>query len=217
MNIPENAERKPLMIQGVNFTVPVVVFESDFNESLTPVCPPAMAAQILQQTFTENWRNNFAGTVNKALQAAAKAHDITFTKLSEVSDEDAQTLNDSLDTSALQAELDAYIQTYVPGVRRTGTGEALSPVDRETHKLSVEIVRDYLEREMGVGRTARSETYKAWDAKVQEELGMTGAEHIEEMAQSLIEANPSIRETAEANLAARAKLAGNVERPWRAA
>lgn len=211
MNIPETAERKPLTIYGLTFSVPVVVTAENICESLTDVCEPSMAAQILQQTFMENWRNNFAKSVADTIKKLATENGIEFSKVSILSDEDAQTINDAIDIDQLQVGLDAYIQTYVPGIRRTGGGEALSPVDRESRKLAVEIVRGYLESELGIGRTARSETYKTWDAKIQEELNMTGAEHIEEMAQNLIEANPTIRETAESNIKARENLASGIE------
>ena len=119
--------------------------------------------------------------------------------------------NDGVDHAALQTKLDEYIAAYEPGVRRTSGGESLSPVDREARKLALEIVRDHLEKTLGVGRTARSESYKVWDAKVQEERGMSGAEHIEEMVAALLEANPAIRETAEKNIADRAALSSGIE------
>lgn len=211
MNIPDNATSRDLTIQGLNFSVPVVVTADAICEAFATVCAPEMAAQILQQTFMENWRNNFAKTVTDAIKTAAEANSIEFKKLSDLSDEDAQTINNAIDSDKLQIQLNDYIATYEPGVRRTSGGEALSPVDRECNKLAVELVRDYLEREMSIGRTARSETYKAWDTKIQEELNMTGAEHIAEMAAELIEANPSIRETAEANIASRASLASGIQ------
>ncbi len=210
MNIPENATRNEITIQGLPFSVPIVVSPENFNESISGVCSIEMAAQILQQTFSESWRNNFAKTVTAAIKVAADAADITFKTVKDLSDEDAQTINEAVDSVDLQEKLDAYIATYEPGVRRTSGGESLSPVDRETNKLAVELVRDYLERDLGVGRTSRSETYKAWDAKIQEEMGVTGAEYIADLSTQLIEANPAIRETAEANIASRANLASNI-------
>lgn len=211
MNVPENAQTKELTIQGITFSVPVVVSSDDINESLAPVCSPDMAASILQQTFMENWRNNFAKTVTDAIKTVADDKGIEFDKVSNLSDDDAQTINDAIDSDALQTALNDYISAYEPGIRRTSGGESLSPIDREARKLAVEIVRDHLENEFGVGRTARSETYKAWDAKIQEELGMTGAEHIEEMVGQLLEANPSIRKTAEANIKARQDLSSGID------
>ena len=211
MQIAENAPTKELTIQGLSFTVPVVVNASDITGTLAESCDPEVAAKMLQQTFAENWRNNFAPKVNKALKAAASSLEIEFKKIADLDDEDAQALNDAIDNAALQNELDEYITAYVPGVRRAAAGPALSPVDRESNKLAVDMVRDHLETALGVGRTARSESYKIWDAKVQEEMNMTGADYIAQLAEQLLEANPSIRETAQANIDARKRLAENVE------
>ena len=211
MQIPENATTKDLTIQGIKFQVPVVVTAEDFCESIEPVMSREMAAKILQQTLMENWRNNFAKTVTDAIKAVAAEHGIEFKKVSDLSDDDAAVINEYLDTDALQEKLNEYISSYEPGVRKTGGGgPALSPVDREAHKLAVELIKDHLEKELGVGRTARSETYRAWDAKIQEELGITGAEYIQQLAEQLLEENPSIRETAEKNVAARQALASGV-------
>lgn len=210
MNIPENAETKDLTIQGISLKAPVVVTPEMFSDAVTAVTTPEMAASILQQTLMENWRNNFAKVVTEAIKTAAEAHEIEFKKVSDLSDDEAQVLNDAIDTDALQAEFLSYVASYEPGVRRSSTGEALSPVDREANKLAVELVRDYLEKTLGIGRNARSATYKEWSAKVQEELGMDGNTYIHQLAAEALETQPTIRETAEANVAARQSLAGSV-------
>ena len=61
-----------------------------------------------------------------------------------------------------------------------------------------------------MGRHSRSETYKAWDAKIQEEKGMSGLEYIQGLAEELMEKKPEIRETAAANVAARKKTAEGI-------
>ena len=211
MNISETTIVKDLTIQGFTFAMPVVVTPEQFDESIVSVCTAEVAASILQQTLSENCRNNFAPTVTKAITAAAEENDIEFKKLSDLSDEDSQTLNDAVDLEALQVAFNLHVASYEPGVRRTSGGVSLSPVEREATKLAVEMIRNHLESTMGVGRTARSGTYKVWNAKIQDELGMSGADHIAEMAASLIEANPSITETAVANIEARKQLATGVE------
>lgn len=213
MKIPSNAELKEVTIQGLNFKVPAPISTDMFTDEIASVMSADVAANVLNQTMIENFRNNFAKTVTKVVLEAAAAHGSDAKKVSDIDDDVAQAIFDEIDTGPLQEQLDAYIASYEPGVRRTGGGggESLSPVDREATKLALELVRDYLERELGVGRTARSETYKAWDAKVQEELGISGAEHIAEMASELLENNPAIRETAEANVQARKALASGVE------
>lgn len=211
MNISETATTKDLTIQGFTFTMPVVVTADQFDESITSVCSADVAASILQQTLSENCRNNFAATVTKAINTAAEEHDIEFKKLADLSDEDSQTLNDAVDLEALQAAFNLHVATYEPGVRRASGGVSLSPVEREATKLAVEMVRNHLESTMGVGRTARSETYKVWNAKIQDELGMSGADHIAEMAAALIEANPAITEAALQNIEARKQLASTTK------
>lgn len=211
MQISESAVTKDLTIQGVTFQMPVVVTPEQFAEGISTVCSPDIAASILQQTISENCRNNFAGTVTKAITAVAEEHDIEFKKLADLSDEDSQVINDNLDLAALQEAFAVHVASYEPGVRRASGGVSLSPVEREANKLALELVRSHLETTMGVGRTARSATYKVWNEKIEEELGMTGAEHIAEMAAALIEANPSITETAKANIEARKLLVTDVE------
>lgn len=215
MQVPENAELTDLTIQGLGFKAPIVVHPSDFKKSIEPVCNPDMASKILQQTFIENWRNNYAPKVKAAVLKVAKENGSEATKVSDIDDETAQVVFDAINGSEihvqLQTGLDDYIAEYEPGVRRAATGESLSPVDRETKKLSLELVRDHLERTMNIGRTARSETFKEWDKKVQDELGITGAAHIENLAAELVEKNPKIRETAEANVAARKNLASGID------
>lgn len=212
MKIPSNAELKEVTIQGLTFNVPAPISTDMFTDEIASVMSADVAANVLNQTMIENFRNNFAKTVTKVVLDAAAAHGSDAKKVSDIDDDVAQAIFDEIETGPLQEQLDAYIASYEPGVRRTGGGgESLSPVDREATKLALELVRDYLEREMGVGRTARSETYKAWDAKVQEELGISGAEHIADMASELLENNPAIRETAQANVDARKALASGVE------
>ena len=214
MQIPENAETRDLTIQGLTFQVPVVVTASDFNDSIEPICNPQMAANILQQTFMENWRNNFAKAVTKAVIDVAKSLGFEGSKVSDIEDDMAQAVFDQLSGSdthdSLQADLDAYIASYEPGIRRTGGGESLSPVDREAKRMATDLVREHLERTYGIGRTARSESYKEWEKKLQEETGQSGAEYIAEMADQLLENNPAIREAAQKNIESRQALSTGI-------
>ena len=214
MQIPKNATTKDLTIQGLTFQVPVVVTANEFTDSIEPICNAQMAANILQQTFMENWRNNFAKSVTKAVIDAAKAKGFEGSKVSEIDDDLAQAIFDELsdsDTHAeLQASLDEYIAGYEPGIRRTGGGESLSPIDREAKRIATDLVREHLERTYGIGRTARSESYKEWEKKLQEETGQSGAEYIAEMAEQLVENNPEIRATAQKNIESRLALSSGI-------
>jgi hypothetical protein len=75
-------------------------------------------AHALQQTFTENLRNNFASKVKNKLNGAP-----------ELSPEDQ---------SALQAEFNTYAASYQFGIRQPGTGAAKprDPVERMVSKMA---------------------------------------------------------------------------------
>lgn len=82
----------------------------------------ANEAQVLNQTYTENLRNNFASRIRSAAEAAEKAGE-TYAP----------------DMDQLQAEFDAYVAEYQFGVRRSGGGSSastLDPVEREARKMA---------------------------------------------------------------------------------
>jgi hypothetical protein len=79
----------------------------------------ANEAASLNQTFTENVRNNFSKTVKNAAEAG------------------------TLDTDAMQALLDTYMNTYEFGVRRGGGGggRTADPVKARAMELARDAVR----------------------------------------------------------------------------
>ncbi len=87
----------------------------------------ATEAAVLNQTFTENVRNNFA-TVVKATLAEVDGN------------------ADEIDMESMQAALDAYMTDYEFGIRRSGGGgsRAMDPVERKAMELSRTKVRDLL-------------------------------------------------------------------------
>ena len=83
----------------------------------------ASEANVLNQTLAENLRNNFAGVVKEAKEAAGGA--------------------DKVDLSALQKELNEYTKEYEFGARRSA-GVAVSPVDKIALRMAKEAVRKAL-------------------------------------------------------------------------
>lgn len=116
-------------------------------------------AIALNQTFAENVRNNFAAKVKEHVEAG------------------------SFDTDAMQAELNAYMESYEFGVRKgrpsgTGTGGRRSdPVALRAVELARNAVRKKIQE---IGGNLKD--YSAKD--------------ITERAKKAVEANPKFRETA---------------------
>jgi hypothetical protein len=106
-----------LTIAGHQFQVPDALL-TKYNVGYTLTTEGE--AHALQQTFTENLRNNFAGKVK------AKLGDNGNTELTP---EDQQ---------ALQAEFDTYAAKYEFGVRQPGAGPRTvkDPVEREVRKMA---------------------------------------------------------------------------------
>lgn len=77
-------------------------------------------ANALNQTFHENLRNNFAKKVKEA--------------------------GESPDLAALQAELDAYAESYQFGIRAAGTGVSRDPVMTEAMRMARKIIDDLLRK-----------------------------------------------------------------------
>lgn len=116
----ETSPRSDITVSGVVLSVPQPYTEGHVlreNE-----------ASVLNQTYAENIRNNFASTVKKAKEAAEAA-------------------GTPIDTSALQSELDTYLASYDFGVRRVGTrAVSMDPVEREALRMAEEAVKAALHK-----------------------------------------------------------------------
>lgn len=110
----ESATRSEITVQGVTLTVPAPFVEGHVLR--------ANEAGVLNQTYAENLRNNFAAAVKKAKDEAEKA-------------------GTAVDGEKLQSELDAYVVTYDFGIRRGGgVRVGLTPVEKEARKLAREAI-----------------------------------------------------------------------------
>lgn len=116
MQLPDNYATKEITIKGLKFTVPAPFTEGHVLR--------ANEASVLNQTFAENLRNNFAGNVADAIDEAAKT-------------------NGDPDVAALQAELDAYVLEYDFGIRSGGGGAPkLEPRFRIARDLAKEKIKE---------------------------------------------------------------------------
>lgn len=116
----ESAPKSEITIAGLNLSVP-----APFSEG--HVLRPNEAG-VLNQTYAENIRNNFAAKVKAAQKTATEA-------------------GAELDPGALQTSLEEYIKSYDFGVRRGGgTRTVLDPVTKEAMKLATEKVRAALRK-----------------------------------------------------------------------
>jgi len=84
-------------------------------------------AGVLNQTFHENLRNNFASRVDKAKEEAKKAEK-------------------EVDLKTLQAEFDKYTAEYDFGVNRGGARTS-DPIEREARKDAREKISDALKKQ----------------------------------------------------------------------
>lgn len=108
------SESKIIKCQGIELSVPQPYAEGHVLL--------ANEAQVLNQTYTENLRNNFASRLRSRAEAAEK---------------EGQTYQP--DPQELQAEFDGYVAEYQFGVRRASSGSsasALDPVEREARKMA---------------------------------------------------------------------------------
>jgi predicted nuclease with TOPRIM domain len=106
-----------ITIQGYKFEVPDAVL-AKYDHFLVPDAPEGLRSTV-RQTLSENLRNNFAGSVRKALNGAESIPD--------------EQLN------GLQAEFAAYAEKYEFGVRTAGEArQKLDPVTKEMFKLAKE-------------------------------------------------------------------------------
>ena len=112
--------REAITIQGLEFKVP-----SPYEEGHVLT---ADEASVLNQTFHENLRNNFASSVKK------------------VKDEHGEDLPDTARTE-LQEEFDEYAKDYKFGVRRSGARAPSDPIEAEAFKMVKEAIRNKLKEQ----------------------------------------------------------------------
>ena len=120
-SISEDTEYSDLTVQGIVFSAPEPFAE---GHVLT-----GNEASVLNQTFQENLRNNFASEVKEEQEAATKE-------------------SRPVDTAKLQAAFKTYSLEYEFGVRR-GSSRTLDPVASAARDIAREAVRNGL-RKKGV-------------------------------------------------------------------
>lgn len=94
MEVTNETPTKEITIKGLTFAVPAPYSEGHVLK--------ANEAAVLNQTLSENFRNNFASRVQAAIDEAGDASKV--------------------DVSKLQTELNQYVTEYEFGVRRAGSG-----------------------------------------------------------------------------------------------
>jgi hypothetical protein len=117
---------KDLNIRGVAIAV-----QTPYSEGHTL---SAVEAAVLNQTFSENVRNNVAGKI-KGFEEAAKKAGTTFSP-------DA-TIPEGQDGAGgtYRSLLQSYADAYVFGAPRTGGSEPVDPVEREARVIAREILK----------------------------------------------------------------------------
>lgn len=114
------APKSAITIVGLQFEVPAPFVEGHVLR--------ANEAAVLNQTYAENIRNNFASAI-KAAQEEAKKNGTAF------------------DPSSLQSKLDEYVNSYDFGVRKGGGAHVvLDPIEREARKLAQDRVKAALKK-----------------------------------------------------------------------
>ena len=113
MQIEKSTPKREITVSEVVLKVP-----APYSEGHTL---NAAEANVLNQTLAENLRNNFAGVVKAAKEAAGSLENV--------------------DVESLQAQLNAYIENYEFGARRQA-GAAVDPV----RKIAISLARDAVKR-----------------------------------------------------------------------
>lgn len=160
MKLDDNTKYGTVKIQGVDFEVPqpYVAGTRELTEG---------EASQLNQVLAENLRNNFASTVDKAQEDAAKANGVEVTAVT----------NDMLDLGALNKAFEDYCDTYEFGVRRGGAPRITDPIEREAMDMATAAVREAIKKQ-GI------------------KLADVPAEKIRDLSTKLLAKNPAIREEA---------------------
>lgn len=115
-------------VQGLLFNAPVRFHE---GHVLT-----AIEASVLQQTFQENLRNNFAAAVKKAVEALQTEA----TAAGDPGVKDASHLTPDV-VAELAAKFSEYAASYTFNAPRgPGAGGGLTPLEREAQKVAMSIV-----------------------------------------------------------------------------
>ena len=123
-------------------------------------------AASLNQSLVENARNNFAKLVKQAKE------------------------DDTFDQAKMQAELDAYMETYEFGAR--GGRSALDPITKAAMEIAKNIVKNAL----------REQNFKIADVDPAD---------ITRLAEDVIVENPDIRKAAKKQVDERAKIGATVD------
>jgi len=163
--------RESITIQGLDFAVHSP-YEAGHVLS-------ADEAGVLNQTFHENLRNNFASTVKDA--KAEHGDELPETAL-----------------TALQTEFDEYAKDYKFGVRRAGSRGPSDPVEAEAFKMAKDSIRAKL-KELGrkadasdiadaatrLLATDKGEAYRSAAKRRVQEAQKIASESLEDVLQNL--------------------------------
>lgn len=119
MHIPENVETKTVTISGMEFTLPQPYTPEVFNKkALNGLGTPEVLARKMNQTLTEDLRNNWAQRIKKAESEKAPI--------------------------PTQKDLDTYLLEYEPGIRGRGESAARDPIELEALRLAKSDLRAQL-------------------------------------------------------------------------
>lgn len=145
MQITPDAPTKVVKIAGHDFTLPEP-FTADHLAGASELGNPEILAGVMNQTFHENIRNNFANKVKAAIKA------------DEAPEDGAESV--PFDLAALQTELDKYVAEYEFGVRRSGgsSGKTFAdPVEQEMYNMAREKVKEALRKKNITLKTIENE------------------------------------------------------------
>lgn len=164
-----------LTIQGLPFTL-----EGPYNEGDVL---SAVEANVLNQTYAENVRNNFAATIKRMKAAVAEKRGLFKTVDGKQVPDADQVESSELDDAEVTKAYDDYLASYEFGARRAGgIRTPVDPVEKEARRVATQKVKELLS----------SKGYKVSDIDKDQMAGYVN---------EALEMFPEIREQARATVA----------------
>lgn len=187
-NTTEETATQEITVAGLTFTA-----DAPYKEGHPLTAGEAVA---LNQTYSENLRNNFAGRVKKAQTAALTDAIAAWTAAGKEGPAPTEAPLSDKAIAALRSEWDEYVSTYEFNGRRVARQQG-DPIDREARKMARAVIVDHCKSATDAEGKARPIDTKSF---TEEKWG--------ELISQVLEKYPDIRENAKVRVEANKAVLG---------